>query len=116
MKLNWLVRIKNRNFWIGLVAVILMAMGVDASMFTTWQAVIDAVKGLIGNPFMLGATAVAIWGYVQDFTTKGTGDTKLALSYTKPKDATDSENDYEIIRAIKEDGYVAVAEEGDVNE
>ncbi|MDO4745424.1 MAG: phage holin [Bacillota bacterium] len=116
MKINWLVRIKNPNFWIGLVAVILMAMGVDASMFTTWSSVLDAIKGLFSNPFMLAAVVVALWGYVQDFTTKGTGDTALALSYTEPKDAADSENDYEIIRAIKEDGYAAVTEVGDDNE
>lgn len=113
MKLNWLVRIKNPNFWIGLVAVILMAMGVDASMFTTWAAVIDAVKSVFSNPFMLASLAVALWGYVQDFTTEGAGDTKLALSYTKPKGAADSENDYEIIRAIKEDGYAAMIGEGE---
>lgn len=116
MKINWLVRIKNPNFWIGLAGVILVAMGVDASMFTTWAAVIDAVKGVFGNPFMLASLAVALWGFVQDFTTQGTGDTKLALSYTKPKGAADSENDYEIIRAIQEDGYVAVTEVGDENE
>lgn len=113
MKINWLVRVKNPNFWIGLIGIVLVAMGVDASMFTSWQIVWDSFISLVKNPFMLGAVALAVWGYVQDFTTKGVCDTKLALSYNKPKDSAESENDYEIIRAIKEDGYAALIGEGE---
>lgn len=85
MKFNWMVRIKNPYFWIGLVGVILTAMGVDATMFTSWQAVFDSFMSLIKNPFMIGSVLLALWGYVQDFTTKGVGDSDRVMDYTKPR-------------------------------
>lgn len=114
--INWIVRFKHPMFWIGLVALFFATIGVDASTLTTWPLLIACLKNFISNPFAIGCVIVALIGYVTDFTTKGIGDTKLALTYTKPKDAADSENDYEIIRAIKEDGYVAFTEVGDENE
>lgn len=93
MKFNWLIRFKNQNFWIGLVGVILCAMGVDASMFTSWNAVFDAVIALVKNPFMLFSVCLALWGYVQDFTTKGVCDTDLVMTYTKPRAETEVVDD-----------------------
>lgn len=84
MKFNWLVRIRNPNFWIGLIGIFMMAMGVDASMLTSWQIVIDNLIELIKNPFMIGSVLLALWGYVQDFTTKGVGDTDRVMTYTEP--------------------------------
>ena len=106
--INWIVRFKHPMFWIGLVALFFATIGVDTSTLTTWPLLIACLKNFISNPFAIGCVIVALIGYVTDFTTKGIGDTKLALTYTKPKDAADSENDYEIIRAIKEDGYAAM--------
>lgn len=85
MKINWLVRVKNPNFWIGLIGIVLVAMGVDASMFTSWKIVLENFVALINNPFMLASVAMAVWGYVQDHTTKGVGDTDLVMSYKKPR-------------------------------
>ena len=93
IKLNWLVRAKNRNFWIGLVGIVLVAMGVDASMFTSWQVVWDSFVALVGNPFMLASVALAVWGYVQDFTTKGFGDTDQAMAYIEPRRELETEAD-----------------------
>ena len=93
MKFNWIVRFKNRNFWIGLIGVVFCAMGVDASMFTSWGAVFDAIISLVSNPFMLFSVGLALWGYVQDFTTKGVCDTKQVMTYTKPRSETDTEDD-----------------------
>ena len=93
MKINWLVRFKHPNFWIGLVGIILIAMGVDASMFTSWQIVWDSVVALVTNPFMLASVALAVWGYVQDFTTKGASDTDTAMGYTKPRCEQETEAD-----------------------
>lgn len=89
MKINWKVRVKNPYFWIGLLGVILAAMGVDAEMFTSWQAVIDQAKALIGNPFMLVSVALAVLGVFIDPTTAGLGDSKQALEYTEPRKERD---------------------------
>ena len=85
MKLNLKVRIKNPWFWVSLVGVILTAMGVSPETFNTWGAVLDALKELVMNPFMLGCVALAILGVFIDPTTQGVSDSAQALTYTKPK-------------------------------
>ena len=83
--MNWKVRIKNPYFWIGLVGVILTAMGIDAEMLTSWVLVKEAVIDLVSNPFMIGSVFVAVLGVFVDPTTASIGDSDLAMSYTKPK-------------------------------
>lgn len=85
MKINFKVRAKNPYFWIGLVGVILAAMGVDASTFTSWSAVWDAIVGLVTNPFMLGSVVLAVLGVLVDPTTKGVSDSSQAMNYNTPK-------------------------------
>ena len=85
MKINFKVRAKNIYFWVGLVGVILSAMGVSASMFTSWKIVWDAIVNLVSNPFMLGSVALAIIGVLVDPTTKGITDSLQAMEYEKPK-------------------------------
>ena len=86
MKINIPVRMKNIWFWISLLGVILTAMGVSPEMLTSWGAVIQAVKDLISNPFMLGSVTFAVIGVFNDPTTAGLTDSKLAMSYDKPKE------------------------------
>lgn len=86
MKINIPVRMKNPWFWVSLLGVILTAMGVSPEMFTSWAAVIQAIQDLIGNPFMLGSVAIAVMGVFIDPTTKGVSDSKLAMTYDKPKE------------------------------
>lgn len=85
MKINFKVRAKNVYFWVGLVGVILSAMGVNASMFTSWKIVWDAIVNLVSNPFMLGSVALAVLGVLVDPTTKGIMDSSQAMQYGKPK-------------------------------
>lgn len=85
MKLNWKVRIKNPYFWIGLIAMFLCAIGIDASTLTSWKTLLDALRDFISNPFLVGSVIVALITYVNDPTTAGLGDTKAALSYSKPR-------------------------------
>jgi phi LC3 family holin len=85
MKINFKVRAKNPYFWVGLVGVILAAMGVDASMFTSWGAVWEAIVELFSNPFMLGCVFLAVLGVLVDPTTKGVSDSSQAMSYNTPK-------------------------------
>ena len=84
MKINIPVRFKNPWFWIGLVGVILSAMGVSPDMFTSWSAVWDAIVNLVSNPFMLGSVVLAVMGVFVDPTTAGISDSKRAMSYRSP--------------------------------
>lgn len=84
MNINWKVRIKNPYFWIGLIGIVLAAMGVSADMFTSWQAVIDQAKALISNPYMIGSVIMAVLGSIIDPTTAGITDSQRALEYVSP--------------------------------
>ena len=84
MKINIPVRFKNPWFWVGLVGVILSAMGVSPDMFTSWSSVWDAIVNLVSNPFMLGCVILAVLGVFVDPTTAGIGDSQRALTYSKP--------------------------------
>ena len=85
MKLTLGVRAKNPWFWVGLAGVVLTAMGVSPEMLTSWQAVADAARSLVTNPFLLGSVAVAVLGVLVDPTTSGVSDSKRALTYTTPQ-------------------------------
>lgn len=67
-------RIRNPYFWIGLIGVVLTAMGVNAETFTTWTAVADALLALLNNPYLLGSVAIAVLGVFVDPSTKGLKD------------------------------------------
>lgn len=92
MKINFLVRAKNPWFWIGLVGVVLTAMGISPETLTSWGAVIEAVKELVTNPFLLGSVIVAILGVLNDPTTAGLGDTNQAMGYKEPRKDTVTTN------------------------
>lgn len=84
MKMNIQVRIKNPWFWVGLIGTILTAMGVSPEMFTSWEAVYEAIVGLMSNPFKIGCVILAVLGVFVDPTTAGISDSKRALSYRSP--------------------------------
>lgn len=92
MKINFLVRAKNPWFWIGLVGVVLTAMGISPETLTSWGAVVEAVKELVTNPFLLGSVIVAILGVLNDPTTAGLGDTNQAMGYKEPRKDTVTTN------------------------
>lgn len=85
MKLNIPVRVKNPWFWVGIAGIILTATGVSPEMFTSWDILWDNLVALVKNPFMLGSVALSILGVFVDPTTSGVGDSKQAMTYTKPK-------------------------------
>lgn len=85
MKINIPVRFKNPWFWIGIVGVILAAMGVSPEMLTSWGAVADAFIALVKNPYMIASVIMAVVGVITDPTTKGLSDSTQALTYTVPK-------------------------------
>ena len=85
MKVNLKVRIKNPWFWVGLLGIILSAMGISPETLTSWQAVLDMLKDFISNPFMIVTVGIAVLGVFVDPTTNGLTDSAQAMTYTKPK-------------------------------
>lgn len=84
MKINWTVRIKNKNFWLALVpAVLLLLQAVLALFGVEWQPdmLSDKLLDIINAAFVL----LSILGVVQDPTTAGAGDSEQALTYNQPR-------------------------------
>ena len=83
MKINWRVRLVNKNFWLSLIpAVLLLIQAVGAPLGMTLDF------GELGNQLLAIVNAVfavlAILGIVQDPTTKGISDSKRAMTYEEP--------------------------------
>lgn len=84
MKINWIVRIKNKAFWVAFIPAVLLLIQVVAAVFG-----ITLDLGDLGNKLLEVVKAVfivlAILGVVNDPTTDGVSDSEQALTYTKPK-------------------------------
>lgn len=82
--INWIVRIKNKAFWVSLIPTVLLLIQVVAAVF---GYTLDL--GDLGNKLLDVVNAVfavlAILGVVTDPTTKGITDSDQALTYTEPK-------------------------------
>lgn len=89
MKINWKVRFKNPQFYFQIVLAILVPvlayMGIAAEDITTWQILGDVLFEAISNPYVLMLVIVSVYNSITDPTVKGISDSKLALSYKKPK-------------------------------
>lgn len=83
MAINWLVRFKNKAFWLALVPAVLLVAQLVASWFGyQWDFVYigeEATK-FINAIFMV----LTLLGVVGDFTTPGMDDSARALAYVEP--------------------------------
>lgn len=82
--INWIVRFKNKNFWLAVIpAVLLLVQTVAAVVGYTLDF------GDLGNRLVAVVNAVfgvlVILGVVVDPTTQGVGDSKQAMGYKRPK-------------------------------
>lgn len=84
MQINWLVRLKNKAFWLALIPALLLLVQTVAA---TFGLTLDL--GDIGDKLLAVANAVfsvlAILGVVVDPTTEGVSDSTQALTYEEPK-------------------------------
>lgn len=84
MKINWLVRMRNKAFWISFIPAMLLLIQVVAAVFGY-----ELNLGDLGNKLLAVVNAafavLAILGVVSDPTTSGISDSNQAMSYTKPK-------------------------------
>ena len=85
MKINWMVRAKNKAFWVALIpAVLLLIQGIAAVFGYTIN------MGELGDKLIAVVNALfvvlSILGIVADPTTKGIADSEQALTYKEPKE------------------------------
>jgi len=84
MKINWMVRIKNKNFWVAIIPAVLLLIQVVAAVFGY-----ELNLGDLGNRLLDVVNAafavMVILGVVNDPTTEGIKDSDQAMTYTEPK-------------------------------
>ena len=87
--INWMVRIKNKQFWLSLIPAVLLLVQVVAAVF---GYTLDL--GDLGNKLLAVVNALfavlAILGVVNDPTTAGLKDSSRAMGYIAPKEDQDN--------------------------
>ena len=85
MKINWTVRLKNKNFWITIIPAFLLLVQMVLQVFG-----VNLDLGDIGNKLLVVVDAafvvMSILGIVTDPTTAGISDSEQAMTYDKPKE------------------------------
>lgn len=83
--INWVVRIKNKNFWLAFIPAVLLLVQTVAAVF---GYALDL--GDIGNKLIAVINAafgvLVVLGVVVDPTTAGISDSKQARGYNFPKE------------------------------
>ena len=83
--MNWIVRLKNKNFWLSFIPTVLLLIQAVALVFgfeLDFGDLGNQLKEIVNLVFIL----LALLGVVTDPTTKGLRDSKQALTYEKPKE------------------------------
>lgn len=84
MKINWTVRIKNRDFWISMVPAILVLVNRVLILFGiewSYEVLNENIVNIIESVFLV----LALTGIVNDPTTATLKDSTQAMEYTEPK-------------------------------
>lgn len=82
--INWVVRFKNKAFWVSFIPAVLLLVQVIAAVFGYSLNLGDLGNKLLDVVNALFAV-LALLGIVTDPTTKGISDSNQALTYTEPK-------------------------------
>ena len=90
MKINLLVRLKNKAFWLAIIPALLLVVQTVASLFGyQWDFVVlnQQIAAIINAVFAV----LAILGVVVDPTTAGLSDSNRAMGYSVPNKDTEEE-------------------------
>lgn len=83
-KINWIVRLKNKNFWLAIIPAVIVLIQQVGNTFG-----LQVYLGELGNNLLNIVNTVfiilAILGIVNDPTTDGLTDSTQALTYDAPK-------------------------------
>ena len=83
MKINWIVRIKNKAFWIAIIPALALVVQAVAAVFGFTIDLSTLVGKLLAVVDAVFAVLV-ILGIVVDPTTAGVPDSNRAMSYEEP--------------------------------
>lgn len=84
-KINWKVRLKNKNFWLAMIPAALLLIQAVVAVFG-----VSIDLGDLGNKLLAvvnaAFTVLAITGVIADPTTEGMSDSIQAMTYESPKE------------------------------
>lgn len=83
MNINWIVRIKNKQFWLAVIPAIALVVQAVAAVFGytfDFSTLVGKLLAIVDAVFAL----LVILGIVVDPTTAGVGDSERALGYNEP--------------------------------
>ena len=83
-RINWLVRAKNKAFWVALIPALLLLLQVIAAVFG-YTLDLGDLGGKLLDVVNAVFALMAILGIVTDPTTAGVSDSSQAMTYTEPK-------------------------------
>ena len=84
-KINWKVRLKNKNFWLALVPALALLLQTFLAVFNVQLELGETIDKLLVFINALFAVFVIV-GVVNDPTTAGLTDSSRALNYTEPNE------------------------------
>ncbi|MGE7093571.1 phage holin [Lysinibacillus sp. NPDC048646] len=83
MKINWKVRLQHKQFWVSLIALLIVLANQIAGIFhvdiTIYNDQVTAISETV-------LSILGLLGIIIDPTTQGASDSTQALKYNKPKD------------------------------
>ena len=83
MKVNWIVRVKNKAFWLAIIPAVLLLVQTVAAVVgfqLDFGDISDKLIAVVNAVFVV----LSILGIVADPTTDGIGDSTRAMTYTTP--------------------------------
>ena len=87
--INWTVRAKHPQFWLGIVLSILVPplayTGTEFNEVTSWDKFFTILGDGFKNPYIVLMMIVGIYNTIVDKTTKGFSDSYIAKQYLRPR-------------------------------
>jgi len=83
MNINWIVRIKNKQFWLAVIPAIALVIQAVAAVFGfafDFSTIVGKLLAVVDAVFAL----LVVLGIVVDPTTAGVGDSIRAMGYDQP--------------------------------
>lgn len=84
MKINWIVRFKNKAFWVAIIPAILLLAQQICALFgveLNIAGLSDQLIAIVGTAF----SVLTLVGIVNDPTVASLSDSKQAMTYTEPR-------------------------------
>ena len=84
MKINWIVRLKNKTFWVAIIPAILLLAQQICALFgveLNIAGLSDQLIAIVGTAF----SVLALVGIVNDPTVASLSDSEQAMTYTEPR-------------------------------